>query len=97
MNTLPFQTATPRLTTSQHANLPHARGTCGSYCHSNAPVFASCAKTTLQGPDVNITPSTTIGVASMLRVVPVFQYQATPSRPTFLSVIWVSGEKRCSP
>ena len=38
VKTLPFQTATPRLTTSQQASLPLARSTLGSYSQSLAPV-----------------------------------------------------------
>src|SRR5262245_61700167 len=85
--TLPFHTATPRFTTSQHAYLPHSRGTCGSYCHNNSPVFASCAYTALHEPVVNMTPSTTIGVPSRPRFVPVSQYHASPSSLTLLALI----------
>src|SRR5262249_32244070 len=63
-NTLPFHTATPRLTPSQHALTPHSRGTFGSSDHSNSPVPALSAKTLLQALVKYITPSTTTGVAS---------------------------------
>src|SRR5262245_63844518 len=62
--TLPFHTATPRLTTSQQAFTAHSGGTFGSYDQSRAPVAASSAKTLLHALVTYITPSTTIGVAS---------------------------------
>src|SRR5215510_3534966 len=58
--TFPFQTATPRLTTSQHAFTAHSGGTFGSYDQRRAPVAASNAKTLLQALVTYITPSTTI-------------------------------------
>jgi hypothetical protein len=80
--TLPFQTATPRFTTSQQALRAQARGTCGSWRQSRAPVRASSATTTLQGSETNIVPSTTIGVASWPRPTPVSNDQASPSCAT---------------
>src|SRR6516165_1765146 len=91
--TLPFHTATPRLTRSQHG-LRAARGFAwGSNLHSSLPVAASTAYTKPQVPDVYMTPSTTMGVASWPRDVPRSYAQANPSRPTFPSFIVESGEK----
>src|SRR5882757_1707015 len=62
--TLPFQTATPRLTTSQHAARPIAALFSGSNTQIGLPVAASSAYTTPRLPDVYMTPSTTSAVAT---------------------------------
>ena len=62
--TLPFHTATPRLTTSQQALTAHSPGTAESKAHSALPVVASKAFTLLHAVDTYMTPSTTSGVAS---------------------------------
>src|SRR5580704_10735893 len=82
-NTFPRQTATPRLTTSQHAFTAHSGGTLGSYDQSFSPVAAFTAKTLLHAVEKYITPSTTIGVASCPRRVSKSTYHARPSWPTF--------------
>jgi hypothetical protein len=51
----------------------------------------------LQEPETYITPSWTIGVASMPRVVPVSVVQASERLETFVSAICPRGLKRCSP
>ena len=90
--TLSFHTATPRLTTSQQARLPQARGTLGSNCHSSFPVFASSASTMLHGSVVNMTPLTTTGVASRPLRVPVGNSHANPNACTLPVWICASGE-----
>src|ERR1700722_10489690 len=65
--TLPFQTATPRLLTSQQPLTPVAPGTAGSNTQSSLPVAAFKANTLLQAEVTYIAPSTTIGVDSCAR------------------------------
>src|SRR5688572_18324189 len=50
-NTLPSHTATPRLTTSQHALTAQPPGTIGSYAQSCSPVAAVYALTLLHAVD----------------------------------------------
>jgi hypothetical protein len=66
--TLPFATATPRLTTSQQAFQPDSRGECVSNVQIRRPVRALRAWTTAQGALTYMTPFTTTGVASTPRV-----------------------------
>src|SRR5579883_2859046 len=80
--TLPFQAATPRLTTSQQAFTAHPPGTLGSNDHSNWPVTALSANTLLQAVVKYMMPSTTTGVASCSRCVSRSKYQARPSWET---------------
>src|SRR5215469_17032214 len=54
--TLPFQTATPRLATSQHALKPAGPGTLGSNAHSCLPLSAASARTLLQAVVMYMTP-----------------------------------------
>ena len=94
--TLPSQTATPRLTTSQQAFTAHSGGTLGSYFQSRAPVAALRATTLLHAVVKYITPSTTSGVASCPRRVSRSKYHQRPSWPMLWSLTWLSGLKRCS-
>src|ERR1700755_602725 len=66
--TLPFHSATPRLTTSQQPFSPMLRGTFGSNVHSRLPVRTSIACTIAHDAVTYMTPSTTSGVASTPRV-----------------------------
>src|SRR5437868_13575559 len=66
--TRPLNSATPPLTTSQHAFSPKLRGTLGSKLHSRLPVRTSTACTTLHDAVTYMTPSTTSGVDSTPRV-----------------------------
>jgi hypothetical protein len=58
-NTLPFATATPRLTLPQHSEV--SKGIACLYCHNSCPVLASRAHTQPSHPETNMTPSTMIG------------------------------------
>src|SRR6266404_1109083 len=90
--TLPFQTATPRLTTSQHAARPIAALFSGSKTQICLPVVASSAYTTPRLPDVYMTPSTTSGVAAIPREVLVLYSHANPSPATLPALIRCNGE-----
>ena len=60
--TFPFATAHPRLTFPQHSDT--SNGTACLYRQISTPVFASRAQSQPSQPVTNMTPSTTIGVAS---------------------------------
>jgi hypothetical protein len=60
--TLPWATATPRLTLPQQSET--SNGIACLYCHSNCPVLASRAQTQPSHPETYMTPSTTIGQVS---------------------------------
>ena len=62
--TLPFHTATPRLTMPQHSLTAYSPGTFGSYFHNSLPVLASKAYTLLHGEVTKMRSSTTTGVVS---------------------------------
>src|SRR3712207_882396 len=87
--TLPWATATPRLTLPQHSDTSY--GMACLYCQSSEPVRASMAQIQPSQPETNMTPSTTIGDASKeyvdlpacKPVEPAWKTQAGLSRRTF--------------
>src|ERR1700712_1487834 len=95
-NPLPFHSATPRLTTSQHPFSPKLRGTLGSKLHSRLPVRTSIAWTTLHDAVTYMMPSTTSGVDSTPRVDSRLYVHTRPRFLALAAVISVSLLNRVS-
>src|SRR5688500_20355720 len=76
---LPFQAATPRLTTAQHASAALDFAAPGSYSHSFAPERMANAVTMLHAAVRYITPSTTTALDSWPRSASSSAYQPRPA------------------